>query len=118
VLIQAAANEWKVPAAECGAENSVITHKAADRCEVWGPTQNGEAALAAVSEESGLPIAKCDVHKYLCGGGFGRRFPGGLCAPDGRDHQANARHADQADLVARRGHDPLRLPPRHAVRQG
>jgi isoquinoline 1-oxidoreductase subunit beta len=45
----------------------------ADRCEVWGPTQNGEAALAAVSEESGLPIGKCDVHKFLCGGGFGRR---------------------------------------------
>ena len=45
----------------------------ADKCEVWGPTQNGEAALAAVSEESGLPIGKCDVHKYLCGGGFGRR---------------------------------------------
>src|SRR5215468_9721236 len=45
----------------------------ADKCEVWGPTQNGEAALAAVSEESGLPIAKCDVHKFLCGGGFGRR---------------------------------------------
>jgi isoquinoline 1-oxidoreductase beta subunit len=45
----------------------------ADRCEVWGPTQNGEAALAATSEESGLPIAKCDVHKTICGGGFGRR---------------------------------------------
>jgi isoquinoline 1-oxidoreductase beta subunit len=45
----------------------------ADKCEVWGPTQNGEAALAAVSEESGLPIGKCDVHKFLCGGGFGRR---------------------------------------------
>lgn len=44
-----------------------------DRCEVWGPTQNGEAALAAASEESGLPIAQCDVHKFLCGGGFGRR---------------------------------------------
>jgi isoquinoline 1-oxidoreductase subunit beta len=45
----------------------------ADKCEVWGPTQNGEAALAAVSEESGLPIGKCDVNKVLCGGGFGRR---------------------------------------------
>src|SRR5262249_1329370 len=33
----------------------------------------GEAAIAAVSEESGLPIAKCDVHKVICGGGFGRR---------------------------------------------
>ena len=42
----------------------------ADRCEVWGPTQNGEAALAATSVESGLPIGKCDVYKVLCGGGF------------------------------------------------
>ena len=45
----------------------------ADECEVWSPTQNGEAALAAAAEESGLPIGKCDVHKVLCGGGFGRR---------------------------------------------
>jgi isoquinoline 1-oxidoreductase subunit beta len=45
----------------------------ADKCEVWCPTQNGEAALAAVAEASGLPAAKCDVHKVLLGGGFGRR---------------------------------------------
>jgi isoquinoline 1-oxidoreductase beta subunit len=45
----------------------------ADRCEVWCSTQNGEAALAATSEASGLPVAKCDVHKTMLGGGFGRR---------------------------------------------
>jgi isoquinoline 1-oxidoreductase beta subunit len=45
----------------------------ADRCEVWCPTQNGEAALAATSEASGLPLGKCEVHKQLLGGGFGRR---------------------------------------------
>ncbi|NBQ86480.1 MAG: xanthine dehydrogenase family protein molybdopterin-binding subunit [Betaproteobacteria bacterium] len=45
----------------------------ADRCEVWTPTQNGEAALAAVSEASGLPPAKCEVYKLPLGGGFGRR---------------------------------------------
>ena len=45
----------------------------ADRCEVWTPTQNGEAALAAAAEASGLPVSKCDVQKMLCGGGFGRR---------------------------------------------
>jgi isoquinoline 1-oxidoreductase subunit beta len=45
----------------------------ADRCEVWCPTQNGEAALAATAEASGLPVAQCDVHKMLLGGGFGRR---------------------------------------------
>jgi isoquinoline 1-oxidoreductase beta subunit len=44
-----------------------------ERCEVWTPTQNGEAALAAASEASGLPIAKCEVYKQLLGGGFGRR---------------------------------------------
>lgn len=45
----------------------------ADRCEVWAPTQNGEAALAVTSETSGLPLAQCDVHKMPPGGGFGRR---------------------------------------------
>ncbi|MEE4360969.1 MAG: molybdopterin cofactor-binding domain-containing protein [Pseudomonadales bacterium] len=45
----------------------------ADKCEVWCPTQNGESALAAAAEASGLPIEKCDVHKTLLGGGFGRR---------------------------------------------
>ena len=51
----------------------------ADKCEVWCPTQNGEAALAAVAEASGLPVAKCDVYKQLCGGGFGRRGRSRLC---------------------------------------
>ncbi|UZE49254.1 xanthine dehydrogenase family protein molybdopterin-binding subunit [Rhodopseudomonas sp. P2A-2r] len=45
----------------------------ADKCEVWTGTQNGEAAFAAVLEASGLPADKCDVHKLMLGGGFGRR---------------------------------------------
>jgi isoquinoline 1-oxidoreductase beta subunit len=45
----------------------------ADKCEVWCGTQNGEAAFAAVTEASGLPADKCDVHKLILGGGFGRR---------------------------------------------
>ena len=44
-----------------------------ERCEVWTPTQNGEAALAAASEASGLPPSKCEVYKLHLGGGFGRR---------------------------------------------
>ncbi|EHR69653.1 aerobic-type carbon monoxide dehydrogenase, large subunit CoxL/CutL-like protein [Burkholderiales bacterium JOSHI_001] len=44
-----------------------------ERCEVWCPTQNGEAALAATAEASGLPPAKCEVYKLHLGGGFGRR---------------------------------------------
>jgi isoquinoline 1-oxidoreductase subunit beta len=45
----------------------------ADRCEVWCGTQNGEAAFAAVLDASGLPADKCEVHKLMLGGGFGRR---------------------------------------------
>lgn len=45
----------------------------ADKCEVWCGTQNGEAAFAAALEASGLPAEKCDVHKVMLGGGFGRR---------------------------------------------
>jgi len=44
-----------------------------DKCEVWTPTQNGEAALAATAEAAGLPPAKCEVYKIHLGGGFGRR---------------------------------------------
>jgi isoquinoline 1-oxidoreductase subunit beta len=44
-----------------------------DRCDVWGPTQNGEGAFAAVLAASGLPADKVDVHKTMLGGGFGRR---------------------------------------------
>ncbi|MAI89516.1 molybdopterin cofactor-binding domain-containing protein [Ponticaulis sp.] len=44
-----------------------------EKCEVWCPTQNGEAALAAAAQASGLPIQQCEVYKLLLGGGFGRR---------------------------------------------
>lgn len=44
-----------------------------ERCKVWVGTQNGEAALAATAEASGLPVDRCDVEKLLLGGGFGRR---------------------------------------------
>ncbi len=44
-----------------------------DKCEVWCGTQNGEAAFAATLEASELSADKCDVHKQMLGGGFGRR---------------------------------------------
>src|SRR5712671_383010 len=58
-----------------------------DRCEVWTGTQDGELAFTAVVQASGLPPDKCDVHKVMLGGGFGRRT-----APD---------YVRQAVLVAR-----------------
>ena len=44
-----------------------------ERCEVWCPTQNGEAALEAAAEAAGLPATQCEVYKIDLGGGFGRR---------------------------------------------
>jgi isoquinoline 1-oxidoreductase subunit beta len=43
------------------------------RCDVWCPTQNGEAALAAAAAAAGLPQTACEVHRVDLGGGFGRR---------------------------------------------
>jgi isoquinoline 1-oxidoreductase beta subunit len=57
----------------CMEPMNAVARFTADRCEVWTPTQNGEAALAAASESSGLPAAKCEVYKINLGGGFGRR---------------------------------------------
>ncbi len=45
----------------------------AGKGEVWVATQNAEASLAALSEESGLPLDQCEVYKLDLGGGFGRR---------------------------------------------
>jgi len=45
----------------------------ADKAEAWVPTQNAEASLAALSEQSGLPLNKCEVYRHVLGGGFGRR---------------------------------------------
>jgi isoquinoline 1-oxidoreductase subunit beta len=45
----------------------------ADKAEAWVPTQNLEASLAALSESSGVPLNKCEIHRVDLGGGFGRR---------------------------------------------
>jgi isoquinoline 1-oxidoreductase beta subunit len=45
----------------------------ADRAEAWVPTQNAEASLAALSEVTGIPIARCEVVRPDLGCGFGRR---------------------------------------------
>jgi len=44
-----------------------------DKCEVWCPTQNGEAAFATAVAASGLQPGQCDAYRINLGGGFGRR---------------------------------------------
>ena len=45
MLIQAAANEWKVPASECSAANSVITHKPSGKTTTYGKVAEAAAKL-------------------------------------------------------------------------
>ncbi len=50
MLIQAAANEWKVPAAECVAANSVITHRPSGRKTSYGKVSDAAGKLEAPKE--------------------------------------------------------------------
>ncbi len=45
-----------------------------DRCEVWAPTQNPQAAQQEAASITGLDESKVNVHTTLMGGGFGRRL--------------------------------------------
>src|ERR1700710_2192330 len=45
----------------------------AGKADAWVPSQNLEASLAALSESSGIPLDKCEIHRHDLGGGFGRR---------------------------------------------
>src|ERR671927_1229077 len=47
MLIQAAANEWKVPAAECTVDKGVITHKASGRTTTYGKVADAAGKLEA-----------------------------------------------------------------------
>ena len=53
MLIQAAANEWKVPASECTAANGVITHKASNRSTTYGKVA---AAAALIEPPKEVPL--------------------------------------------------------------
>ena len=44
-----------------------------DKVEIWVPTQNGDASLAAAAEAAGVRLADVKVNKISLGGGFGRR---------------------------------------------
>jgi isoquinoline 1-oxidoreductase beta subunit len=48
-------------------------HVTRDRVEVWVPTQNAEASLAAAAQAAGVPTRNVVLHPLMIGGGFGRR---------------------------------------------
>jgi isoquinoline 1-oxidoreductase beta subunit len=52
---------------------NATAHVRGDQVEIWAPTQNGEASLAAAAHAAGVPARNVIVHKTMLGGGFGRR---------------------------------------------
>lgn len=51
-----------------------------NRCEVWAPTQNPQAAQAEVARALGTTPDKVRVHVTFLGGGFGRKSKADFCS--------------------------------------
>jgi isoquinoline 1-oxidoreductase beta subunit len=66
MLIQAAANEWKVPASECSAANSVITHKASGRTTTFGKVAEAAAKLDAPKDSTSSPASRSTASTSRC----------------------------------------------------
>ena len=120
MLIQAAANEWKVPASECSAAASVITHQASGRKMSYGKVAEAAAKLEAPKDIklkdpkdwkiAGKGLKRLDTADKLTGKqvyGIDIKMPGML----DRHHQGLAgAHRQGQELRRRQGH-------RHAGRE-
>jgi len=93
MLVQAAANEWKVPASECTASNSVITHKPSGRKTTYGKVAEAAARLEQPKDVplkdpktwkiAGKPLKRLDTAKKVNGAmiyGTDLKLPGMLSA--------------------------------------
>ena len=93
MLIQAAANEWKVPAAECSAAKGVITHKGSNRKTTFGKVAEAAAKLEPPKDVKlkdpkdwkliGKPTKRLDTVEKLTGQmtyGIDMKLPGMLYA--------------------------------------
>ena len=93
MLVQAAADGWKVPAAECSAANSVITHKPSGRTTTYGKVAEAAAKLTPPANVPlkdpkdwkliGKPVKRLDTVEKLTGAqvyGMDLKLPGMLNA--------------------------------------
>jgi isoquinoline 1-oxidoreductase beta subunit len=77
MLIQAAANQWKVPASECNAANGVITHKGSGRTTTYGKVAEAASKLDPPKDVqlkdpkdwkiAGKPVKRLDTADKLTG---------------------------------------------------
>jgi isoquinoline 1-oxidoreductase beta subunit len=93
MLVQAAANQWKVPASECTAANSVITHTPSGRKTTYGKVAAAAARLEPPKDVKlkdpkdwkviGKPLKRLDTADKVTGKqvyGFDLKLPGMLNA--------------------------------------
>jgi isoquinoline 1-oxidoreductase beta subunit len=93
MLIQAAANEWKVPTSECTVDKGVITHKASGRTTTYGKVAEAAGKLDAPKEPAlkdpkdwkiaGKPVKRLDTLDKVTGQqvfGIDIKLPGMLNA--------------------------------------
>jgi isoquinoline 1-oxidoreductase beta subunit len=93
MLIQAAASEWHVPPSECGASNSVITHKPTGRTKTFGNVAEAAAKIEPPKDVvlkdpkdwkiAGKPLKRLDTAPKVTGEhvyGLDVKLPGMLCA--------------------------------------
>ena len=93
MLVQAAANAWGVPAAECSAANSVITHKPTGRTTTYGKVAEAAGKLTPPADVPlkdpkdwkiiGKPVKRLDTMDKLTGAqvyGGDLKLPGMLNA--------------------------------------
>src|SRR5262249_1531928 len=52
---------------------TAIANVTGDRCEIWAPTQNPQAARALVAQVLGFDQSQVTLHVTLLGGAFGRK---------------------------------------------
>jgi isoquinoline 1-oxidoreductase beta subunit len=91
MLVQAAANQWNVPVAECSAANSVVTHRPSGRKVTYGSVAAAAARLPAPDPKTvplknpkdwklaGKPVKRLDTAAKLTGRqvyGFDLKLPG------------------------------------------
>ena len=93
MLVQAAADAWKVPASECSAANSVITHNPSGRKVTYGKVAEAAARITPPKDVPlkdpkdwkiiGKPVKRLDTMDKLTGKqvyGFDLKLPGMLNA--------------------------------------
>ena len=95
MLMQAAANEWKVPASECTAANSVITHTPSGKTTTYGKVVEAAAKLEPPAEREAEGSQGLEDHRQGREAARHRRQDDGC--DDLRRRRQAAGHAQRRD---------------------